>query len=59
MMNERKEVEVGPSEAQRSSAEVLHGKLTLKGKLHFQCTEVSLYSKVMLFLKQIAKCKYH
>lgn len=59
MMNERKEVEVGPSEAQWSSAEVLHGKLTLKGKLHFQCTEVSLYSKVMLFLKQIAKCKYH
>lgn len=39
-------------------AEVLHEKLVLKGELHFQCTEVSLYSKIMLFLKQVAKCKY-
>lgn len=28
-------------------------------ELHFRCTEVSLYSKIMLFLKQVAKCKYH
>lgn len=41
-----------------SYAEVLHEKLVLKGELHFQCTEVSLYSKIMLFLKQVAKCKY-
>lgn len=34
-------------------------KLILRSELHFQCTEFSLYSKIMLFLKQVAKCKYH
>lgn len=56
----KRQRELWPDKARYCYAEDLHENLhvILKGELHFQCTEVSLYSKIMLFLKQVAKCKY-